>query len=206
MIHTTKIYLVTNCYNDPNKVYIGKTKNNRNSNHKRIFGENIVYVEIDQINSLNRYDWEPLESYWIEQFIQWGFKVLNKNRGGGGPITHSQKTKHKLKIANIGRSKPEGFSEKLSQIKTGIKLSKNHCDKISQGKLGKKQSQSFLDKKYKPILQLDKNNNLIQEFKSIEEASNSNNKFKRSNISCCLTGFSKTAYGYKWIYNINQFT
>ena len=50
------------------------------------------------------------------------------------------------------------------------------------------------------MLQLDKENNIIQEFKSIEEAEKSNLKFKRSNISCCLTGFSKTAYGFKWIY------
>lgn len=31
----TKIYLVSNIDNDPNKVYIGKTKNSREYNHKK---------------------------------------------------------------------------------------------------------------------------------------------------------------------------
>jgi group I intron endonuclease len=115
-------------------------------------------------------------------------------------ISNDNDRKEKLRQANSGKPKPEGFGEKISQIKTGVKLSKEHCDKIKQGKLGKKQPQSFLDKKYKPITQLDKENNIIQEFKSIEDAVNSNPKFKRSNISCCLTGFSKTAYNFKWIY------
>jgi group I intron endonuclease len=116
-------------------------------------------------------------------------------------ISNHPTRKEKLRQANIGRSKPKGFGEKISQIKTGKSLSSYHIEKIRLGKLGKKQPQSFLEKKYKPIIQLDKENNTIQIFNSIEEAANSNSKFKRSNISCCLTGISKTAYGYKWIYN-----
>jgi group I intron endonuclease len=123
-----------------------------------------------------------------------------KPEGFGKKISENQERKDKLKKANKGKPKPQGFGEKISQIKTGIKLSEEHCDKIKQGKLGKRQPQSFLDKKYKPITQLDKENNIIQEFKSIEEAEKSNTIFKRSNISCCLTGLSKTAYGFKWVY------
>ena len=44
------IYLVENCYNDPNKVYIGKTKSSRKSDHKRKFGDKIVYTVIDETN------------------------------------------------------------------------------------------------------------------------------------------------------------
>jgi group I intron endonuclease len=108
--------------------------------------------------------------------------------------------KDKLRKANKGKPKPKGFGEKISKMKKGKKLPPSHCKSISQGKLGKKQPQSFLDKKYKPIQQLDKDNNVIREFKSIEDASKHNLKFKRSNISCCLTGVSKTAYGFKWVY------
>jgi hypothetical protein len=201
VVNITKIYLVTNCYNNPNWVYIGKTKNSRINYHKKIFGENIEYIYIDEIASLNREDWEPLESYWIEQFKQWNFNVLNVNKGGGGPITHSEKTKQKLRISN-SKPKPKGFGNKISKTKKSqnIKFTKEHCEKITKGKLGKSQPQSFLDKKYKPIIQLDKENNIINTFKNIDEAANSNDKFKRSNISCCLTGFSKTAYGYKWVF------
>jgi hypothetical protein len=85
MINITKIYLVENCYGDSNKVYIGKTKNNRKSSHKNTFGNQIIYTYIDEIESTNREDWKPLESYWIEQFRQWGFEVMNKNKGGNGP-------------------------------------------------------------------------------------------------------------------------
>jgi group I intron endonuclease len=133
-------------------------------------------------------------------------KISSSTKGKPKPtLINDQTRKEKLSKANKGNLKPEGFGEKISQTKTGKKLSKEHCEKIRSGKLGKKQPQSFLDKKYKPILQLDINDNLIQEFNSIEEASNSSPQFKRSNISCCLTGYSKTAYGFKWSYKSNIF-
>lgn len=126
-------------------------------------------------------------------------KISEKAKGKIISEQHREKIRQGRQ-ADKGKPKPEGFGDKISKLKTGKLLSKEHCEKIRQGKLGKKQPQSFLDKKYKPIMQLDKENNHIQEFKSIEEAVNSDSKFKRSNISCCLIGFSKTAYGYKWIY------
>ena len=126
---------------------------------------------------------------------------LSQSRKGIKPNIRDMESRNKkIQESSKGKSKPEGFGDKISKSKIGKKLSKEHCEKITKGKLGKKQPQSFLDKTNKPIIQLDKENNIIQEFKSIDEAANSNQKFKRSNISCCLTGFSKTAYGFKWIY------
>ena len=75
----TYIYLVENCYGDPNKVYIGKTKNSRKGPHKRKYGKNISYTIIDEIYSLDHKKWKPLEAYWIEQFRQWGFELMNIN-------------------------------------------------------------------------------------------------------------------------------
>ena len=49
----TKIYLVENCYGDLNKVYIGKTKNSRENNHKNTYGDQIIYTIIDEIPSLD---------------------------------------------------------------------------------------------------------------------------------------------------------
>jgi len=213
MINITKIYLVTNIDNDPFKVYIGKTKNSRKNNHQQIYGKNISYTYIDEINSLDYKDWEPLETYWIEQFKAWGFEVVNiRKKGGSGSEfwtnkqKNNQERKNKLRKANKGKPKPQGFGEQISKIKLAqnIKFTQDHKAKITQGKLGKKQPQSFLDKKYKSIIQLDKENNQLNEFKSIEEAANSNEIFKRSNISCCLTNKSKTAYGYKWFYKLTN--
>ena len=99
----TKIYLVENCYGDSNKVYIGKTKNNRYWDHKKTFGRDIIYTEIDYINSLERKYWKTLESYWIEQFRQWGFQIMNKQKNGGsGPefLTYEQKQNISKKLKN----------------------------------------------------------------------------------------------------------
>lgn len=105
MIDKTYIYLVTNCYNDPYKVYIGKTKNSRLYKHKRKYGKKIIYTIIDEINSLDKKDWKPLESYWIEQFKQWGFEVLNKNNGGGGPSFLNDEQKNIIRIKILNRPK-----------------------------------------------------------------------------------------------------
>ena len=70
-MESTKIYLVTNCYGDPNKVYIGKEKFPKKSHsreycHKLVYGNNIIFTYIDEVNSLDSNDWKPLECFWIE--------------------------------------------------------------------------------------------------------------------------------------------
>jgi group I intron endonuclease len=119
-------------------------------------------------------------------------------------LSHNKSRKSKLSKANKGKSKPKGFGEMVSKIKLSQNLimSQETKDKISKAKLNHPcfKTKSFKEKNYKPIIQIDKKGNIIKEFKSIEEAANSNIKFKRSNISCCLTGFSKSAYGYNWKY------
>lgn len=146
----TKIYLVENCYNNPDWVYIGKTKNCRKNDHKQKFGKEIIYTIIDYINSDDKKDWTPIESYWIEQFKVWGFNVLNQNTGGGGPAYRTQEfinnqikrqTGHKQSIETClkrsestkGKPKPEGFSEKLKNRK----YSPETLEKMKLAKIGK---------------------------------------------------------------------
>jgi hypothetical protein len=130
----TFIYLVTNCYNNPNKVYIGKTINSRYHNHKKTYGENIIYTVIDKIDSLNRKDWGPLETYWIEQFGQWGFDVVNPRKKGGGGMEFldeyqreirrkpiSLETKFKISQSNKGKKRTPEMIEKYKQIRLGKK-------------------------------------------------------------------------------------
>ena len=165
MIHTTKIYLVTNCYGDQNKVYIGKTKNCRKNNHKQTYGSQIIYTYIDEVESLYRKDWGPLESYWIEQFIQWGFKVVNIcKKGGSGVESHTEQTKLKMKQprstfkkgtehGSYGIPKTEYHKQNLRKIvtntenfhkpkteehKQNMRVPKNHGDKLSKSLKGKK--------------------------------------------------------------------
>jgi len=104
----TKIYLVTNIDNDLNKVYIGKTHTtSRINKHKRSFGAQINFSYIDEIEGVDKDSWKPLERYWIEQFRQWGFVLVNKNKGGGGPnagVRHSKEWIYK--IAQALKDKP----------------------------------------------------------------------------------------------------
>ena len=100
MINITYIYLVENCFNDPNKVYIGKTKNTRKSNHRRTFGKNITYTIIDQVNSIQYKDWEPIETYWMNQFRAWGFELMNiRKKGGSGPEYYTEDICKKISIS-----------------------------------------------------------------------------------------------------------
>lgn len=129
-MNITYIYLVENCYGDYNKVYIGKTTTSRKNAHSLTYGNQITYTVIDCVNSKKYKDWEPLETYWIEQFRQWGFEVINKRKkGGSGPEFRSDKEKQKISIGNTGLKKP-GVSKKLRghggfhKIDTGIKISK----------------------------------------------------------------------------------
>jgi hypothetical protein len=143
MIHTTKIYLVTNCFGDPFKVYIGKTNTSRESKHKFKFGKQILYEVIDEINSKNKNDWKLIETYWIQQFKAWGFKVLNQNEGGGGPQFYSEEIKQKMrkpKISNLGYLKTWTEERRTQQ-------SELHKDR--------KQSDNWIERRaksqYKPI-------------------------------------------------------
>jgi hypothetical protein len=221
MIHITKIYLVTNCYNDPNKVYIGKTKTSRKLAHKYKFGSQITYDCIDEISSVDRKDWVPLESYWIHQFKQWGFDVLNKNEGGGGPEAHSEKTKQKMKenspingksrskeiknkISNSNKGKngkPKGF---ITSDETKFKIS--NSNKGNTHSLETKQKISDLKKdkptkKSTPVLQFSVDGEFIKEWGKIKEASTSLGKaLDTASITCCCKGKQKTAFGFIWKY------
>jgi len=233
----TYIYVVNNCYGDPNKVYIGKTINSRKNNHKRKYGIQIEYTIIDEVDSLFRKDWGFWESHWMEQFRQWGFEIVNINKNGGGGreffteeqklaakgIPRSEETKHKISQSLIGKKRTEEQKQKLRKPK-----SQEIKNKISQGKKGQKrsfksklkQSNTLKGRKItwnlgtkgknipqsqknkisegnsKPVLQLDKDMNIINEFKSYTDAK----KITGIDPQHCLIGRSKSAGGYIWKY------
>lgn len=130
----TYIYLVENCYGDSNKVYIGKTKNptKRKNDHYETFGYDITYTIIDEINSLKKEDYIPIEQYWIHQFINWGFIVLNKNEGGAGVEYCSEE--HKRKISESKRGKVWKW---VNRKKNRGPLPEEHKKKISEANKGK---------------------------------------------------------------------
>ncbi len=183
----TKIYLITNINDDPNNVYIGKTKGNRERDHIHTYGNNITYVYIDEINSLDREDWEPLETYWIEQFKAWGFNIINKRKKGGSGVNfHSEETKQKLR-----KPKPKGFGFNIGNFHKGRKRSDETKRKMSIIKKGKNSNAC------KTILQYDINNNLIKEWPSLKKAGDEL-KINSRSIGNCINKISKTSGGYIW--------
>lgn len=194
MIHITKIYLVTNCYNDPNKVYIGKTKNSRKSSHKKTYGENINYDYIDEIKSLNKKDWKPIEGFWIQYFKLLGFEVLNRNEdGGGGPSYYSEETKIKMGISKIGK-KHKSHPTGVHHGKTGYKYTKEQKQNVAKAKSG-----HIYPTLQKAVEQYDLNGNLKAVYNSISEANISLGKDKNiGSIGNCCKGKLKTVYKFKW--------
>ena len=87
--------------------YIGKAKDSirRKHAHRKIFGLDIQSHVIDEVE-----DWKFWESYWIEQFKCWGFKLENKNNGGGGPSSYTEEQKQKMRKPRI-----EGTGDKISK-------------------------------------------------------------------------------------------
>ncbi len=137
----TKIYLIENIEPGTNKVYIGKTRVSRENAHKRHFGTHIKYTYIDEVQSLDYNDWEPLETYWIEQFKQWGFDVVNiRKKGGSGPEYQTDDARYKISKSMLGKTKTDEHKQNLSKARTGIKLSEETKQKISQGRIGIKHS------------------------------------------------------------------
>jgi len=134
----TKIYLVTNCFGDPNKVYIGKTKNSRKKEHKSTYGNQIEYDYIDQVNSLDSKIWRPIETYWIQQFKAWGFEVLNSQKeGGSGVEFHTEEAKLKISKAKKGHKYSIEHNEKISKALKGKTRTEEQKLKMSKSHLGK---------------------------------------------------------------------
>jgi len=189
----TLIYLVTNCYGDPNKIYIGKTKSSRKDDHVKTFGKQIEYSIIDEVQSLDKKYWKSLEIFWIGYFKFLGFILMNKNKGGGGPDFHSEETKEKMR-----KSKPLIFSEKMRKPRNlNFKKGINHKSHgILKGPRSYEHNVNIRETHLKSILQYDLKDNFIKEWKGIVEAE----KFIKGDIGACCRGNQKTSGGFIWKY------
>jgi hypothetical protein len=209
----TKIYLVENIEPGTNKVYIGKTKGNwRKTQHQSKYGLQIQYTIIDEIDSFNKDDWKPLEIKWIKHYKDLGYIVLNKNKGGGGLLFHTEESKQKIKNKKIGTFHSEQTKQKIGDAHLGLKYNitkkgeKHKSYNISKPKgFGLKitnninRSKNISQSRQKPIQQYDLNDNIIKEWVSSKEAGNTLN-INKGNITQCCKEKQKTYKGYKWKY------
>lgn len=190
--------------------YIGKAKNiiRRKHSHTRTYGLDIQLYVIDEVK-----DWKYWECYWIEQFKQWGFKLENKNNGGGGPSSYTEEQKQKmrgprpetgskisktLKERNHSKYYTEEIKEKISQGNKGKPKPFSDTHKLAIGVAKRKQA--------KTVMQYDLSENFIKEWESkgqaalwVKEQTGKTSNLT-SQIKDCILGRQKTAFGFKWKY------
>jgi len=113
---------------DNSPFYIGKTNNpkSREADWKREYGEDIKFYTIDEVNIE---EWKQWECYWIEQFKSWEFKLINQNKGGGGPNTHSDETIEKIRSKKIGKKYNKSYKTRKDK---GLKHNKQQGVKIGR--------------------------------------------------------------------------
>lgn len=191
----TKIYILF-LNNIP--FYIGKTTtlNQRKSYHKKTYGSNIHLEIIDEVE-----DWKFWEKHYISLYKSWGFELLNKNNGGGGPTNWTEEQKLNInpdRINKIKNHKTRG--EKISKTLNKT-IHSNYYNEEVRIKISK-------SKNSKSIIQYDLEMNFIKEWDTIGLAAtylgNLFNKITSKRINTqirdtCI-GRQKTCYGFKWKY------
>jgi hypothetical protein len=197
--------------------YIGKTKNvtRRKHHHYNTYGTDIK-LEIIDICTDDKKIWKFWETYWIQQFKAWEFKLLNKNTGGGGPTIYTEESKKKMR-----KPRKEGTGEKISKTLRANNHSQYYTKEIRQhlsNKLkGKPKpfteehikniSKANLESKGKTVECYDLNNIFIKEFPCLREAKlwllKTNSKISTNvdkQIKDCCLGRQKTCHKFKWNY------
>jgi len=214
------IYKITN---PKGKIYIGQTVNikTRLSQYKNKYKNSMgTYI----YNSINKYGWENhtfevieecgkeelnlKEIYWINFYnsINEGLNL----KDGGSFGNHSEETKELIRLKATGRKLSEEARLKISKSKKGNKynLGRKHSKDIlnsykyknrKKGKITPERNKKISKKLKIPIIQYDKQMNLIKEWPSQTEASQILN-INQPSISNCLKNKSKTAGGYIWRY------
>jgi hypothetical protein len=193
--------------------YIGKAKNiiRRKHSHTRTYGLDIQLYVIDEVK-----DWKYWECYWIEQFKQWGFKLENKNNGGGGPSSYTEEQKQKMR-----KPRTEGTGDKISQTLKERKHSQYYTDEVRQkmSVLQKGRPKPFTEEHVKNISKANLEykgkivecytleGNFVKYFPCLREAKIwllKENLITSPNIDkqikdCCI-GRQKTCHGFKFKY------
>jgi group I intron endonuclease len=125
---------------------------------------------------------------------EWAFNI-SKGRQG---LNHNDDTKEKIKKGNLNKIISQETRLKQRLQKLGTKRSTESKLKQSKSMKGRIQPKSFYDKKNKPVIQYDLNNNIIKEWNSIKEASIELNINSGSISNCINMKRQKTAGGFIW--------
>lgn len=194
--------------------YIGKTsktltermrshiKDAKRKNNKRTawiksilkLGLNPIIEVIDEVPVE---DWQFWEIYWIEQFKAWGFKLKNGTIGGDGTKGYVYTDEDKKKMR--GKVLSKETREKMSKAKKGKPCPWNKIYGKNHHRFKVKHSEETKDKMKKPVIQFDRNGNVIKNWKGLQEAENGTG-VSCGNISRTCNGKRKSAGGFLWKY------
>ena len=211
--------------------YVGKTRNpkmrfhnhcnklHNEKSHKRNWINKLkkegLKPKMKILDEVLESEWKFWERFWINQFKQWNFNLVNHTSGGDGLTLGNETSFKKGNIPwNYGTAKPKilkgnrGKTENSikNQFKKGVKPWNKGVTGYNTSRKGKPLQKEIKEKisntlKGKPsnkkrnIKQLDMNRNLIKKFSSITEAKLETGIKGISNV---LTGRAKTAGGYLW--------
>ena len=176
----TTIYYLHRGDNIP--CYIGKTSTTLK---ERLRHHPKAYL-IEAIDTCKDEEYVYWETWYIALFKSWGFKLENKNKGGGGVVKHTDATKSKIS-----------------------KVIKNHptrggnISKANKGKQNPKHPE-WCESLKKPILQYTKQGEFIKEWNGAVDVSMyyGNTKNTSPITNAIKQRRQKTAYGFIWKYKI----
>lgn len=180
-----------------------------------------VIIELIDTGALDDIKW--LETFYIDLFRSWGFKLTNGTTGGDGGNTYSKLSKKSKKEFGRKISKAlKGRKNKPLSESHKKKLRDNHAIKNGRCKpwnIGKTTSKSTRKKQSliklgKPSLRINKssygkiqkltlNDEIIEEFENPNFAantinSNTSRNYIAGNIIKCCKGIFNSAYEFKW--------
>lgn len=180
-----------------NDKYLGSNIHLKNAIKK--YGRKNFIRETLQDGLTNIQDLQEAEIYWIDYFgADQSDLFYNITKGGeGNPEIYktsyrkkSEEHKKNIGLAQVGHKMSEKTRLAIRKSKLGVKYSEESKKIMSLRKI-----QDI----GRAVVQLDKENNFIAEFKSLSQAAKSLNKGS-GNIANVVLGKNKTAHGFKWMY------
>jgi predicted GIY-YIG superfamily endonuclease len=173
--------------------YIGKTKNpkerfhnhcnklHNKHTHKRNWINSLrnqgLKPKMNILDEVTESEWKYWEKFWIEQFRQWGFNLVNHTSGGDGLTTGNQTS----------------FKKGREPWNKGLSPSLETRNQIRESLLGKPSN------KKKQVIQYSLTDEIIQVFDSATEAAEFIKGSTGHIVSCC-NGSRNTHKKYKWKY------
>ena len=152
------------------------------------------------------------EMHWIAELNTIAPNGYNLTMGGKSTrgYIHSKESRQKMSEEKLGKKTHEWTEEQKESLRQKMSGSNNpfygkkhtnnnrkKCIDTLRANFNREAVILGAIKRTKPVYQIDKDNNMIAKFNSVQEAAKAVNG-SIGNISSCANGKLKVAYGYKW--------